>query len=388
MFNNTPFESILKVIPRGLFDTAVKDSDANRYDKKFKSYDHLIALIFGQLSGAKSLRELETSFNSNSSSHYHLGTQAIKRSTLADANKRRDPAAFKAVAEQLMKQISKSQRRNLQPMLSLLDSTPIQLKSRGHQWAKANATNHQTGLKIHAVINGIAHTPSYINITNPNVNDVSDALNMPIEKDTIYVFDKGYCSYTLWHRIECAQSHFVTRFKRTAAVDVIENKAVTKKEIISDEIVTFRYKSNRAKHTNPYYGNKLRRVTVKRDGKQPIVLVTNLLNASASEIAALYKKRWDIELFFKWIKQNLKIKRFLGESKNAVILQIYAAIITYLLVWIYKKSQGVKTTLHLLLIQLKSTLFQRDSGIYQRKRRRHRQAKALIMEEKQHAMRF
>ena len=388
VFNSNPFQKILKAFPRGYFDAVVAQKNANHYDKKFKSYDHLLALIFGQISGVNSLRELETAFNANASSHYHLGTRTIKRSTVSDANQRRDPAVFQSVAESLMKQVSKRQRRGLVPMLALLDSTPIQLKSRGHDWAKAKATTFQTGFKVHVMIDGYDHTPSYVNITDPNVNDVTDALNMPIEPQTLYVFDKGYCSYPLWHRINTTQSHFVTRFKSNAALAVTQSNPLEDSSIISDEVVVFRHKNNRSGHDNPYHGTPLRRVTVQREGKRPIVLATNLMDAPATEVADLYKKRWDIELFFKWLKQNLKVKKFLGESRNAVMLQIYAAIITYLLTWIYRQATGIQTTMHLMLTELKQVLFSREDKNYQTRMRRRRKEAQQLTEDIQHAMAF
>jgi len=380
VYSNTRFHQLLEALPRNLIDRISSSLQAGRYDKSFKPYDHLLALLYGQISGVRSLRELETGFNAQAAHHYHLGTGPIRRSTLSDANQRRNPVLFKTVTEQLMAFMHGKQRRELTELTYLLDSTPIQLKGHGFDWAEASATSRNQGLKVHLMIEQRGHTPVYLNITSPTVNDVVDARHLRLEADATYVFDKGYCDYGWWQQIDEAGATFVTRFKRNAAIQVVAQNPCDGKVILSDEWVEFRHRSNRAGHKNGYHGLRLRRISVYREGKSPLILATNDMDSSAKDIAELYRKRWQIELFFKWLKQNLKLKRFLGKSQNAVSLQIYAAIISYLLLWLYRSRRcAPNTSLHLLLVEIRETLFTRlPTGVQQMYRRRRRERAELI----------
>lgn len=360
MYSNTRFNQVLEALPRRFVDRTAQSLGAGRYDKSFKPYNHLVALIYGQFSDARSLRELEVGLNAQSAHHYHLGIGQVKRSTLADANQRRPPALFKSIAEQLMTQVKGHQRGELKELLYLLDSTPIQLKGRGFDWAGLGSTYRNRGLKVHLMIESQSNSPVYLNITDPNVNDVTDARRVPLERGAVYVVDKGYCDYRWWREIDDAQATFVTRFKRNAAIEVVSRRPVEGEDILEDAEVRFRHRSNRAHHKNPLFGKTLRRIKVAREGKAPLVLATNDLESPASEIAELYRKRWQIELFFKWMKQHLKVKSFLGRSRNSVCLQIYAAIISYLLIWLYRTKTGQSNTqLYLLVAELRQTLFTR-----------------------------
>ena len=205
------------------------------------------------------------------------------------------------------------------------------------------------------------------------MNDISEGRRIALERGANYVFDKGYCDYGWWWKIEQAGAYFVTRLKRNASFERLESRAVDG-DIVADEVI-------RLNNTNPGGGRKrnpyervLRRVVVAREpGKNDLVLVSNLLDAPATEIAALYKRRWAIELFFKWIKQNLKIRQFLGRSDNAVRTQLLVALITYLLAHRYRRLHGSKQTFYLWLSELKATLFQRPDLVEAvRKRRRKR----------------
>lgn len=363
MFSNTRFHSILKGLPRNAVDKISAPFSDDKYSKHFGTYEHLTSMVYAQLSGVKSLRELEVSFNAHTSSHYHLGARQIKRSTLADANQKRSTDAFKAILETLLTQVHRKQRKELKSLICIIDSSPINLKGRGYEWTQETATRRNIGLKLHAMIEQTTNAPVYINISESNVNDISDAKLIELAPNTTYIVDKGYYDFGWWHKIDQIGSIFVTRFKSDAALIPVRNLKVSKDEqVISDEAVTFKYKSNRAKHKNKYFGQELRKVVVERDGKKPLILATNDFNRGAEEIAELYKQRWQVELFFKWIKQRLKIKQFLGHSKNAVTFQLYAAIISYLLVQNYHSQQPKHQhlTLHLFLVQLQTSLFWRQ----------------------------
>ncbi|MGZ8290356.1 MAG: IS4 family transposase [Telluria sp.] len=354
----------MKGLPRGVFDKRVERSNADKFCKRFKHWDHLIAMVYAQLSEAKGLRPLETAFNSHAAHHYHLGTSAIKRSTLADANEKRSDAVFRDIATWLMGQVSRKLRRDGEELMYLLDSTSLTLKGREFdKWTSQNKTRNTQGLKLHVLFDAKAEIPAWHDISAANVNDVELAPTVPLEADALYVFDKGYTDYNWWHSIDMAGAKFVTRFKRNASVSVANQREIpsdAKSHILSDEVVTFKRKSPGGCRVNQYFGKPLRRITVARPGKEtPIVLATNDFASSALEIAQRYKERWGIELFFKWIKQHLKIKQFLGRNENAVRIQILTALISYLLVALFKQTNGHKQSLWDCLCFLRAALFQR-----------------------------
>lgn len=384
MYSNTAFQQILKAIPPTLTSQVAKQTQVGRYDKIFSAREHLIALLYAQISGAKSLREIEAGLNFQAEHHYHLGIHPIRRSTLSEANQRRDPAFFKALVDTLIGMCHRTQRKALKPFIHLLDSTPIQVKGRGSEWTKACANPHIQGLKAHIMIDPEHAQPVYMEVTDANVSDLTAAKQIPLRANTYYVVDRGYVNYQWWHQIESAGAWFVTRFKTNSALLTVHQNPVQGEPILEDAVVKFRHNSNRAGHKNLYYNTPLRRVKVQREGKKPLVLATNDMHSQAADIAALYKQRWQVELFFKWIKQHLNIKRFIGQSKNAVMIQIYVAIIAYLLLWIYKQQQrNDAVSLHLLLVELTCSLFQRVETRQQHQARRRRTQLQAEFDERQ-----
>lgn len=375
MFSLNRIGQVLKGLPRGVFQKAVDQHGGDRHTKGFGCWDQLVAMVYGQLSQASSLRELQAGFNQYRSHHYHLGTRQVKRSTLADANARRNPEVFAQTAQALMAQAGRMLRGDREQMLHLIDSTSIALRGRGSHWALAGATR-TPGLKLHLVIDGACALPLSQTITAANVNDIDEARKLPIEPGVIYVFDKGYCDYNWWSRIDAQGARFVTRLKRNAAVRTLQPTAPVHGEILADEFIEFAHRSSRGGHRNEYT-KALRRIRVQREGKQPLVLVTNDLHAPAQDIARHYKDRWQIELLFKWIKQHLRIKRFLGESENAVRIQLLTALIAYLLVLIADAITSRKDTLWMTVAELRAGLFHRPQTEESRWRRQ-RQRRAYI----------
>lgn len=375
MFTVTNFGRLLKGLPRGQLDQLVKRHKADKHCKRFTHWKHLVTMVYAQLSGTTGLRPLEAAFNSQRVHHHHLGVDRIRRSTVADANEKRPDTVFAAVAAWLMNQVGGELRRDAKEFLYLLDSTPISLKGLGFDnWTKQNKTSRTQGLKVHMMVAGRETLPVWHAITAANVNDVTMACEVPLELGGIYVFDKGYCDYRFWHKISQRGALFVTRFKSNAALELVKSRKVAKKAadvVVSDEIVRFKHKIHRGKSKNPYE-QPLRRITVARPGKStPLVLATNDMKSSALEIAQRYKERWAIELFFKWIKQHLKIKQFFGRSENAVRIQLLTALISYLLAAILKKADGSTATLWNYLSELRASLVQRlaiDTEYYRRRR--------------------
>lgn len=336
-YRDSIFGSLLKPISRRRFAATVERHDGDAYDKSFKSWDHLVTLTFAQLSGVDSLRGLKAAWNANSHHHYHLNVGPLSRSTLSDASARRPVAIFAETFEMLSGLADRVLKREGAEMLRLIDATPIPLDELV-TWAKWNGRTR--GLKLHVVYDPAADQPQRIAITPATVNDVEVGQEAPIEAGATYIFDKAYCSYAWWTRINEAGAFFVTRRKQNARYKLVRRRSLRRRKgdgftIIDDAEVKLASKGN-AKLAIP-----MRRVRVKRDNGTRITLITNDLKRSAVEIAALYKMRWQIELLFRWIKQHLKIKKFLGRSQNAVCLQLIAAMIAYLLLRIAARESRI-----------------------------------------------
>ena len=379
MFSISRFAQITKPVTQGVFQRYVDKHQADRYTKRLSCQNLLLAMVFAQLDGCRSLRTLQSRFNSHPQHHYHHGSQPVHRCTLSDALAKRNcqPCAERAMA--LRHQCSRKLRQQGQQLLYLLDSTPIELKGHGFEdWASRNG--RITGLKLHVLMDAATHCPAHQSITAANVNDIDEGRRIDITAGATYVFDKGYCDYAWWHRIHAAGAFFVTRAKRTAALERLSSQALPEQagHILADERVGFKHRQNRGQgRINPYHGQALRRITVEREDGRPLVLLSNLMQASAEHIAALYKWRWQIELWFKWIKQRLNIRRFMGSSENAVKLQLLCALIAYLLLKLYQKALGNTDSLHLFMARLTCGLFEREQTQYAYYRRRQ-QAQALL----------
>lgn len=379
MFRITTFHELLKGLPRSTFDRLVKKRNADKYSKGFGHWDHLVAMLYGQLSEASGLRSLEAGFNGHSAHHFHLGTHCIKRSTLAEANAKRSDVVFNDTVNWLMGQVSRQQRRDSAELMYLLDSTSLTLKGREFdRWTQDNRTRNTQGIKVHVLLDAATASPQWHSFSAANVNDVELAPEVPLQKGALYVFDKGYCDYRWWHSIEQAGARFVTRFKRNAGLNLQQTRAIPSEAVgivLKDEVVCLKHRHPGGKINQ--YTKPLRCITIARPDKTtPLVLATNDLDSPALEIAQRYKERWGIELFFKWIKQHLKIKKFLGRSENAVRIQVLTALISYLLVVLYKQRHALKATLWECLSLLRATLFQRpeiEASRYRKLRERQRE---------------
>lgn len=375
MYTNTRFCELLKALPKNTFRRCVDQFQSDKHNKGFDSWDHLISMIYAQLSGSRSLRELEVSYNGLASHHYHLDCGPIKRSTLSDANAKRDAAVFESFCNTLLSQAHGKLRRDVKDLLYLLDSSPICLFGRGYEWTQGQSMPHVPGLKLHLLYAPESMLPCSAKVTQSTVNDLEYGREIEINTGAKYVFDKGYCDYNWWYRIDQAGAFFVTRLKRNAAVKQCKANSILEDDkafILSDDVIQFKNRRPGGGRIN-HYMKPLRRIVVHReDHDQPIVIVTNQMQTPAREVAEDYKRRWAIELWFKWIKQNLKIKQFLGRSENAVKIQLLTALITYLLAYIYRQLSGSSQSLYLWIAELKSTLFQRSILEYESLKRRRR----------------
>lgn len=349
---DTVFQQLLKPLTQELLQECARRFQSDYDCEKFLTKHHLQTMIYAHINEIKSLSTLEVAINSQK-----IGVDCeVKRSTLSDANQRRPAACFLWILENLMYLLPRKLRSNIKKVVKILDSSPIQLKGRGYdEWAKEFATNRCQGLKLHVEYDLQIESPTKVAMSYPNYNDSSMGNQWPIIPAAVYVFDKGYYDFNWWWSIHQNQAFFVTRLKKNAAILMKGNKTNISENILEDGTFRFKNKRPRGGKINLYQEN-LRRVTVYREGKSPLVLVTNLFNVSAEIIAELYKARWEVELFFKWIKQNLKLKKFLGKSENAVKIQILTAIIAYLLVQLYKNNSGDNRRLQLVLVWVRCNL--------------------------------
>ena len=343
LHQNSVFHGLLKHVPWGRFDTLVDECGADVRVRRLSTKSQLLAMLFGQFSGATSLREIEAGLKSHAGRLYHLGASPPRRSTLADANARRPAEVFTELFAILLRQAGRGLRRKIAETTYLIDATSLRLSSRSADWAMFS---HQTtGAKLHVIYDPDAERPIYAAVTAANVNDITAAQTMPIEPGATYVFDLGYYDFGYWASLDAAGCRIVTRLKVNTKLEVAEENPVAKgSNILSDRIGHLPQRMARSRQ-NPFQ-DPVREVCVRIDTGKVLRILTNDLDAPAIEIAELYKRRWQIELFFRWIKQTLKIKHFLGQSENAVRIQIAVALIAFLLLRLaYAMQQAVPSLL-------------------------------------------
>jgi hypothetical protein len=328
---NSVLHQLLKFVPWGRFDKLVEAHDADRRVRRLSTRSQLVALMYGQLSGAQSLREIEHGLSSHEQRLYHLGAAKPARSTLADANAKRPAQMFADLFAVMSMSASSGLRRHLREAVHLVDATSIRLTDLSRHWA--DYEKHGALVKLHVDFDADRSIPANIAMTPARMNDVLMVATMPVEPGSTYVFDLGYYDFSWWSALDKAGCRFVTRLKTHTHPRVIAERPVPAGGTIrSDRVVAIdgRLKSARgARH--PLAGITLREVVVVIDDRRTLRLVTNDLHAPASDICALYKARWQIELFFRWIKQHLRIKRFLGTTENAIRIQIAVALVVFLI---------------------------------------------------------
>ena len=362
-YSPTAFHRLLEPLDRRMIARAVSahggDHGVGNGDHAWTCERHLKSLLFAQWAGLTSLRQIVAGLAAQSRSFYHLNLREPCRSTLADANAERPAAVFRDIAMALIPIAAGALRRESEVLVRLLDATPIPLKHKGFVWAEANTRTR--GLKLHLLHDPRQSRPVWFDVTSAKVDDVVAGRAIPLEPGATYVFDKGYTDYRWWAEIIAAEAVFVTRRKRNAHCRLVAEQTATGEGILSDRLMTIGHRQPRggAPH-NPLYEVSLREIVVARpDHDQPLYLLTNDLQRPAVEIAQLYKERWQIELLFKWLKQNLKIRSFLGRSENAVRIQIYVALIAFMLLRIlhHTGARAFTASTALLLAQLKVALF-------------------------------
>jgi hypothetical protein len=333
---NTVLHSVLDQVCWPRFEQLVACRDADKHVRTLTTKTQFIAMAYGQLSRAKGLRETVTQFRSQGPKLYHLGAKPVALSTLADANAKRSSGMFEALFKDLVVRVERRVRQALGGVVGLIDSTHLRLNARSAEWAKYSAG--VCGAKVHVVYDPDAERPIYAAFTAANVNDITAAKEMPIEPGATYVFDLGYYDYGWWKKMDDAGCRIVTRLKKNTQLTIDRDRFVWPGgPILSDRIGTLpaRLAGNRR---NPMRV-EMREVRVRIETGKVIRILTNDLASTAQEIADLYKRRWAIELHFRWIKQELRIEKFFGVSENAVRTQIYIALIVFLLLRLAHRAQ-------------------------------------------------
>lgn len=354
---STVFAQLLKFIPKAEFKKCVAQYDGDKRCRSLFCWDQFVAMLFAQLSGCGSLRDLIERLGSQKSRLYHLGINPIQKSSLADANHSRPMEIYYSLFYRLLTKLGNdSESKSLMQDVQLIDSTTISLCKTQFEWAEFRS--HKAGIKLHAVYDPDADAPVYFQMTSAKVHDSGPVARFPVFAGLTYVFDRAYNNADFLKRLIDSKAFFVGRMKINMLYTILETREPEGDGVLSDELIQVEYK----KKSNPLSGQVLRRIRFIReeDGKE-LVFMTNNLERSAVEIAALYKKRWQIELFFKWIKQNLKIKRFFGTSENAVMIQVLIAMITYLLLRLIQEGLTLSISLQKIGRNLISTLMQRRS---------------------------
>jgi Transposase DDE domain/Domain of unknown function (DUF4372) len=335
---NSVFHDILKLIPWTMFDRLVDEHGSDELVRKFKTRHQFLGLLYGQLAGASSLREIEATMASHQARLYHVGGQVPRRSTFADANRTRSPLVFSGLFQHMLGAATRSVRRQMDEVMLLIDSTSLHLAGIGSQWARFSAD--VCGAKVHVIYDPDLGRPVYHAISAANVNDITAAKDMPIAPGAIYAFDLGYYDYAWWAKLNKAGCTIVTRFKANTPLHEARDMALEAGSGVLSDRIGFLPARQAGRRRNPMQ-QAVREVIVMTETGKRLRILSNDLDMPAQRIADLYKRRWQIELFFRLMKQTLKITHFLGRSENAVRIQIAVALIAFLLLHLLRKMTKV-----------------------------------------------
>lgn len=335
---NTVFRQLINQLPWATLDRLISQHRADKGVRRLPTKDMLLTLLFAQVSEAKSLRDIEALLESQDARRYHSGLRRVKRSTLADAAASRPAEVFTGVLSALIPRVTPKLRRGVGECVRLIDSTTVPLSSLSADWSRFSA--NLCGAKALVVYDPDADCPLYLGFSPARVNDITVAKEMPIDAGATYVFDLGYYDFGWWAKLDDAACRIVTRLKRNTPLKVIKTLAVPAdaQNIVSDQIGRLPARQMHSRR-NPMQV-AVREIGVKLETGAQLRILTNDLDAPATEIADLYKRRWAIELFFRWIKQTLKMRHFYGVSENAVRIQVAVALIAFVLIKLAHGAQG------------------------------------------------
>lgn len=339
--HNTVFHQVLRYIPWGQFDRSVQHHQADKGVRRLDSKTQLTAMLFHQFSTPGGLRPLIYGFNSHRRQLSHLGCATISRSTLADANAKRPHAVFSELFAALLRRTQPNLATKARECVHLIDSTTVPLNRLSGEWSRFSADVH--GAKAHIVYDPDADCPIHAVITPQNVNDITPAKAMPIKPGATYVFDLGYYDYAWWAELDAAGCRIVTRLKVNTPLREIGERLVEPGGAILSDRTGLLPERQAHSRRNPM-DRRVREVCVRTETGKILRLVTNDLTSPAAKISELYRRRWGIELFFRWVKQTLKIRHFLGTGENAVRIQIIVALIAFLLLRLARAALEVAVT--------------------------------------------
>jgi len=356
----TLFAQLMDFLPWKTFHRIVDRHDGDRYVKSMTCADQFRVMAFAQLTYRESLRDIEVCLSAQAGKLYHMGfRQEIKRSTLADANEMRDWRIHAEFAQGLITQARKlyagdSLGIDLENTTYALDSTTIDLCLSLFPWALFRTT--KSAVKMHTLLDLRGNIPSFIHISDGKLGDVNVLDILELEPGAIYVMDRGYVDFGRLYAMQQTQAFFVTRAKSNTKLRRIYSAQVDRSDgLICDQTIALTGIKSRKD-----YPEHLRRIRFKDpDTGKTLVFLTNNFTLPAATICALYKARWQVELFFKWIKQHLRIKKFYGNSENAVKSQIWIAVSVYVLIAIVKKRLNLDASLYTLLQILSLTSFEK-----------------------------
>jgi len=356
----TVFKQLLQFLPRYEFNLCVKRYRGEYRVKRFSTFDQFLCLAYAQMAGRESLRDIETCLNSHQEKLYHIGFRGdVSRTTLADANERRDWRIFQDFGHVLIRMAQQLYGNDalaieLKQPLYAFDSTTIDLCLSLFPWAEFRKT--KAAVKMHALIDLRGPIPTWIAITTGKVHDVRLLDQLPVEKEAFYAMDRGYVDFSRLYAVHRQGAFFVVRAKDNLKCDRLYSNSKDKEAgIRADQVIALVTEKSKKG-----YPEKLRRISfIDKERDKRLVFLTNNFDIPAVTVAAVYKQRWQVELFFKWIKQHLRIKSFIGTSVNAVKSQIWVALCIYLLVAITKKKLGIDCSLYTFLQILEVNLFEK-----------------------------
>jgi len=358
----TIFSQIMNFVPKNIFDKYVKLYKGNKHVRTFTCWDQFLSLAFAQLTYRESLRDIETCLRSKSEKLYHMGIKGkVSRSNLSRANKFRDWRIFALLANHLINEALSLYAKDdliyneLNNALYALDSTTIDLCLSLFPWAKFR--KHKSAVKVHTLLDIRTSIPTFVHITSARVHDVNILDIISIEPSAIYIIDKGYIDFERLFELNNKNAFFITRAKNNLKSKRIYSHDVSKfSNIKYDQTI----KLTGLKSSKLYPGHFRKIKFVDKENDKELIFLTNNFSLTSEIISNLYKDRWKIELFFKWIKQHLRINSFYGTSENTIKIQIWIAISTYVLIAIIKKKLKITESLYTILQILSINIFEKN----------------------------
>jgi hypothetical protein len=354
---NTVFHQMLNILPRHQFQNAVNRHQGDHRVRKLRCWDQFVHLLYAQLSGRESMRDLVSGIRCFGSKLYHLGARVAQRSTLSDANNNRTHEIYQDIFSSLSSRVASlapKYKLKLPRKLYILDSTFIELCLSVFPWARFRKA--KGAVKIHTLLQADGPLPRFVVVSDGKKHDAPVAKQMVFPERSFLVFDKGYHDFSFYNDLNNNKITFVTRLKSNAKYRVLKRRAVAcSTGVTSDHEIEFT-----GFYTHRKYPRKLRRIRYRDpESEKAYIYLTNNFKLSAKKIADIYKARWEIELFFKCIKQNLKIKKFFGTTPNAVFTQIWIAMIAYLLASFHKFMLKLTYSIQSIFRLLRSQLFEK-----------------------------